>query len=59
MQRLELTPSESEHLREVLENYLSDLRMQISATDLKDFRDKLRETREFLEDIVERLRPAA
>jgi len=59
MPTLDLTPAESERLREVLESYLSDLRVQISATDLKDFRDELRETRTILEEIVERLRDAA
>lgn len=59
MPRIELTQSEADTLRQVLESYLSDLRVQISATDLKDFRDELRETRKVLEDIVERLDAAA
>jgi len=39
---LDLTGDERRILAEVLESYLSDLRMEIADTDSKDFRDMLK-----------------
>lgn len=39
---LDLTSEERRILYEVLDSYLSDLRMEIANTDLKDFRDMLK-----------------
>ncbi len=42
MIQLDLNPEEQKVLKEVLEGCLSDLRMEISNTDLQDYRDKLK-----------------
>lgn len=59
MINVELTTSEADHLRDILENYLGDLRMEIAATDSKDFRDDLKETEVFIKDLLARLDRAA
>lgn len=43
MIQLDLDRQEQETLIEVLESYLSDLRMEIADTDRMDFREKLKE----------------
>ena len=43
MIQLTLTQKEAEILNDILENYLSDLRQEISATDLVQFKDTLKE----------------
>lgn len=53
-----LEDAEARILRETLESFLSDLRMEIADTDLKDFRDRLKARRVVLEKIAGRL-PAA
>ncbi len=40
---MDLTAGELEILEHILENSLSDLRMEIAATDSMDFRDRLKE----------------
>jgi hypothetical protein len=55
MLRLQLTEAEAATLRDVLSEYTSDLGMEISGTDLKDFRDRLKRKRTVLNSIVERL----
>jgi hypothetical protein len=57
MHRLELTSEEAYVLRETLQGYLSDLRMEIADTDRKDFRDQLKHRREVLERITDALTP--
>ena len=42
-------------LREVLEGYLSDLRMEISDTDSFDYRTMLKQKKQFLGSVIERL----
>ena len=59
MHRLELTSEEAYVLRETLESYLSDLRMEIADTDRKDFRDQLKHRKELLERITDALAPHA
>ena len=46
---------ELEVLRETLGSVLSDLRMEIADTDLKDFRDQLKAKRSLLEVILGKL----
>jgi LPS O-antigen subunit length determinant protein (WzzB/FepE family) len=55
MVTLELSAEDAEMLQHVLENYVSDLRMEIADTDLKDFRDKLKAREAFLKGVIERL----
>ena len=56
MTQLELTAEEAEALKSALEDYLSDLRMEIVDTDSQDFREQLKARKETLMRIRERLR---
>jgi hypothetical protein len=53
--QIELTDQEAELLRNVLEEYVSDLRMEVSNTDNMDFREALKEKERILRGLVERL----
>ncbi len=55
MVQLELTPDEAETLSEVLESYLSDLRMEIADTDRQDFREMLKARKGVLIKVIEAL----
>jgi hypothetical protein len=55
MRRLDLDERESETLRQVLEDYVSDLRMEISNTDSQDVRDELKEREMLLKRILDRI----
>ncbi|MFO7261216.1 MAG: hypothetical protein DIU52_008660 [bacterium] len=55
MVRLELDRQQAEMLREMLESYLGDLRMEISQTDQMDFREDLKTKEALLKDVIERL----
>ena len=55
MSQLELGPEEVEVLRQVLDTYLSDLRMEIAATDRMEFRDELKRQEAVLRQVLERL----
>jgi predicted RNA binding protein with dsRBD fold (UPF0201 family) len=55
MIQLDLTPDEAEVLKDALENYLADLRMEIAGTDSMDFRETLKDTKATLRKIVEAL----
>jgi hypothetical protein len=50
-----LTSEEASVLREVLDNYVSDLRMEISNTDSMDFRERLKAKKVFLERLMNQL----
>ena len=52
---LELESQEIQILDETLKAYLSDLSYEISNTDLKDYRDKLKSKRAVLEKIKKAL----
>lgn len=52
MVTLDLSPAEQAVLRQVLEQAVSDLGMEISATDSKDFRDDLKMRREVLHRVI-------
>ena len=43
MIHLELTDDEAKVLREALDFYLSDLRMEVADTDRQDFRNRLKQ----------------
>ena len=58
MIHLELTKEEKELLIDVLENDLSDLRMEIADTDKMDFREILKKQKEVLKKVLETLRQA-
>ena len=55
MVRMELNEEESEVLRLVLEDYLSELRMEIAHTDSMDFREALKEREELLKRLIAQL----
>lgn len=55
MIELNLTPDEVETLRQVLDSYLSDLRMEIADTDRQDFREMLKERKGVLMKVLEGL----
>ncbi|MGD8428247.1 MAG: hypothetical protein PVH63_11500 [Balneolaceae bacterium] len=52
MIKLDLTESEQSILKEILENTLSDLRMEIADTDKFDFRETLKEKKRILEKTI-------
>jgi hypothetical protein len=55
MTHFELTQEEAGVLREVLESYLSDLRMEIGGTENMNFREMLKKKEVFLMEILRRL----
>ena len=52
---IELAPEDARLLGEVLESYLSDLRMEIAGTDSVSFREDLKKTEAFLKGLLTRL----
>ncbi len=50
---LDLTTHEQEILRELLEQHLSDLRMEIADTERLEFRDMLKERKEVIRKILD------
>ena len=55
MVKIEFTAEEAEDLRAILENYLSDLRMEIVDTEGHDFREMLKKRRDFVAKVIEQL----
>jgi hypothetical protein len=55
MIRMELDLGEAKALADVLTEYLSELRMEVSGTDLQDYREKLKRKEVFLKEILVRL----
>ena len=55
MIQLQLTDEESVILRDVLDNYLSDLRQEISATDLVEFKDILKARKNVIMKVLDAL----
>lgn len=55
MIQLTLTEDESVILRDVLDNYLSDLRQEISATDLADFKEILKARKNVITKVLDAL----
>lgn len=58
MARLDLTDEEASLLKEVLAEYVSDLRLEVGGTDSMDFREALKEKERILGGLIERLGPA-
>jgi hypothetical protein len=54
-----LTADESSALRQALQTYLSDLRMEIADTDNRAFRQELKDERAALESVAQKLSDAA
>jgi hypothetical protein len=52
MASIELAPEEAALLKEILESYLSDLRMEIVDTDNMDFREMLKGREHFLRRFI-------
>ena len=59
MAQLDINTQEAETLREVLDFYLSELRMEIAGTDSMDFREQLKVKKNLLMDVVVRLEKAS
>lgn len=58
MIQLDLTKEEKDILLDILENDLSDLRMEIADTDNMDFRETLKKQKEVLKKVLEMLQKA-
>ena len=56
MMQLELNDAEVSAMDEALESYLSDLRMEIAATDHAEFREGLKQRRDLLQAMLERVK---
>ncbi len=56
MINLKLNKEECERLSRILAYYKSELRAEIADTDLKDFRDNLKEDEVFLNKILDMLK---
>jgi hypothetical protein len=55
---VELTSSEVQELKEILEDYHSELEMEVARTSRKEYREYLEKRDAFLEDLVRRLQSA-
>jgi hypothetical protein len=55
---LQLQPEEVAVLRDVLQHFLSDLRMEIADTDKYDFRQALKKDEEIIKALIARLEAA-
>jgi hypothetical protein len=53
---IQLAEEEVGVLRSVLEEYISELRMEVSNTDSMDFREALKRNEAILKSLVERLK---
>lgn len=56
MIQLDLNQQDIEVLVDTLEGYLSNLRMEISATDLQDYREGLKSRKEILIKVLDELK---
>jgi hypothetical protein len=52
---IEMTPKEIEIFRDVLENFISDLRMEITDTDKQDYRESLKTKKNLIVKIKQKL----
>lgn len=55
MVQIDLTTDEIEVLRDVLDSYLSDLRMEIADTDRMGFREMLKHRKRIIAKVLEAL----
>lgn len=56
MIQLDLNPAEKEILAGALDDYLSDLRMEIADTDSHDFKEGLKERKQVIVKVLEKIR---
>ncbi len=52
MPTLNLSSEQADTLAQVLEDYISDLRMEVANTDSQEFRDDLKKKELFLKDLL-------
>jgi LPS O-antigen subunit length determinant protein (WzzB/FepE family) len=52
---LNLSSEQAQTLAQVLEDYVSDLRMEVANTDSQEFRDDLKKKELFLKDLLSQL----
>jgi len=57
MVHLDLNENETAVVRQMIERYLSDLRMEITDTDRQDYREMLKERKRVLERVLGELGP--
>jgi hypothetical protein len=55
MVKLEMTEQQAQTLRDILDSFLSDLRLEIADTERKAWRDKMKEQEDFIKDLLARL----
>jgi hypothetical protein len=55
MPQIELEEREATVLRRILEDFVSDTRMEVANTDSQDFRDDLKERERVAKDLLGRL----
>jgi hypothetical protein len=55
MVSLEFDPKESSMMNEILQSYLSDLRLEIADTEKMSFREDLKKKEVFIKDVMERI----
>jgi LPS O-antigen subunit length determinant protein (WzzB/FepE family) len=56
---IELTSQQAEELYSILDNYLSDLRMEIVDTESHEFREMLKARKDFLQQLLAQLKAAS
>ena len=59
MGTIELSLEESNLLGKIVNNYLSDLRMEIANTDQLTFKDSLRKEENMLNDLIKKIQSEA
>ena len=58
MIHLELTQEEHDFLVQILEEFLSDLRMEIADTDSADYKEDLRHEKHVVNDVLAKVKAA-
>jgi len=56
MPRIDFSAEEATTLREILESYLGDLRMEVAGTDAMELREALKAREEVVKSVIQRLR---
>jgi hypothetical protein len=55
MHTIELNEAEMRVLKTTLQSFISDLGVEIAGTDRKDYRDEIKQKRDALEHVLEKL----
>lgn len=55
MINIEMSQDEARLLRKLLESHLSDLKIEVAATNIEDFEEALRREQELIENLLRRL----